>query len=72
MSLAKAHHVDYRVDIYPHYGSDASRSDSAGLDIVHGIIGPGIDASHAFERTHISSLKHTATLLAYYLQSELA
>ncbi len=72
VSLAKAHHVDYRVDIYPHYGSDASAAIRAGSDIVHGLIGPGIDASHAFERTHISSLKHTATLLAHYLQSGLA
>lgn len=71
VSLAKANHVDYRVDIYPYYGSDASAAIRAGHDIIHGLIGPGIDASHAFERTHIFSLKHTATLLAYYLQSEL-
>jgi len=71
VSLAKAHAIDYRVDIYPYYGSDASTAIRAGHDIVHGLIGPGIDASHAFERTHISSLKHTANLLAHYLQSDL-
>lgn len=69
--LAKVNGVDYRVDIYPHYGSDASAAIRAGFDVVHGLIGPGIDASHAFERTHITSLKHTARLLAFYLQSEL-
>ena len=71
VSLAKANNIDYRVDIYPYYGSDASAAIRAGFDVVHGLIGPGIDASHAFERTHISSLKHTASLLVLYLQSEL-
>jgi len=71
VSLAKTHAIDYRVDIYPYYGSDASAAIRAGHDIVHGLIGPGIDASHAFERTHTSSLKHTANLLAHYLQSDL-
>lgn len=71
VNLAKDNGVDYRVDIYPHYGSDASAAIRAGFDVAHGLIGPGIDASHAFERTHITSLKHTAHLLALYLQSKL-
>ncbi len=71
VSLAKENDVDYRVDIYPFYGSDASAAIRAGFDVVHGLIGPGIDASHAYERTHITALKHTAHLLALYLQSKL-
>ncbi|MFD6210858.1 M42 family metallopeptidase [Peribacillus sp. NPDC060253] len=71
VALAQANAVDYRVDIYPYYGSDASAAIRAGYDVVHGLIGPGIDASHAFERTHISSLKHTANLILHYIQSEL-
>ncbi|MFJ5622325.1 M42 family metallopeptidase [Peribacillus loiseleuriae] len=71
IELAKNNNVDYRVDIYPYYGSDASAAIRAGFDIAHGLIGPGIDASHAFERTHISSLTHTAILIYHYLQSEL-
>jgi putative aminopeptidase FrvX len=72
VNLAKTNNVDYRVDIYPYYGSDASAAIRAGYDVAHGLIGPGIDASHAFERTHLSSLKHTATLLYHYIHSELA
>lgn len=72
VSLAKDNNVDYRVDIYPYYGSDASAAIRAGHDVVHGLIGPGIDASHAFERTHISSLRHSANLLLHYLESPLA
>lgn len=72
VSLARENNVDYRVDIYPYYGSDASAAIRAGYDVAHGLIGPGIDASHAFERTHASSLGHTANLLHYYLESPLA
>ncbi|CAH0345813.1 Putative aminopeptidase YsdC [Bacillus sp. CECT 9360] len=71
ISLAKENKVDYRVDIYPYYNSDASAAIRAGHDVAHGLIGPGIDASHAFERTHASSLGHTANLLHHYLESPL-
>lgn len=69
--LAKENGIEYKVDIYPYYGSDASAAIRAGHDIVHGLIGPGIDASHAFERTHEDSLKHTENLLYHYVQSNM-
>ncbi|WP_307851971.1 M42 family metallopeptidase [Neobacillus rhizophilus] len=71
VQLAEANNVGYKLDIYPHYGSDASAAIRSGHDIVHGLIGPGIDSSHAFERTHKSSLENTAKLLYHYVQSEL-
>jgi putative aminopeptidase FrvX len=71
VDIAKQNNIEYKVDIYPYYGSDASAAIRAGHDIVHGLIGPGIDASHAFERTHLSSLENTASLLYYYVQSEM-
>ncbi|WP_085991416.1 M42 family metallopeptidase [Oceanobacillus senegalensis] len=71
VELAKQHNVEYKLDIYPYYGSDASAAIRAGHDIVHGLIGPGIDSSHAFERTHEDSLKATENLLYYYVQSEM-
>ncbi|WP_035323418.1 M42 family metallopeptidase [Peribacillus kribbensis] len=71
VELSKTHDIDYRVDIYPYYSSDASAAIRAGYDIVHGLIGPGIDASHAYERTHISSLIDTGALVLAYIQSDL-
>ncbi|WP_202081062.1 M42 family metallopeptidase [Caldalkalibacillus salinus] len=59
----------YKVDIYPYYGSDASAAIRSGHDIVHGLIGPGIDASHAHERTHQDALVNTAVVLYTYLLS---
>ncbi|OUZ06192.1 peptidase M42, partial [Bacillus pumilus] len=70
-ALAEENNIDYRLDIYPYYGSDASAAIRAGHDIIHGLIGPGIDSSHAFERTHEDSLVHTADLLYHYVQSSL-
>lgn len=72
VALAEEHNIPYKIDIYPYYGSDASAAMRAGADVVHGLIGPGIDASHAFERTHRESLIHTGTLIYHYLQSHLA
>jgi putative aminopeptidase FrvX len=71
VQLAEENHIPYKVDLYPYYGSDASAAIRSGHDIVHGLIGPGIDASHAFERTHQSSIEYTSRLLVHYIQSEL-
>lgn len=61
-NLAKKNDIDYVIDIYPYYGSDASAALRAGWDIKHGLIGPGVDASHSFERTHIDGLMNTTNL----------
>jgi aminopeptidase len=71
VQLAEENEIDYKVDIYPYYGSDASAAIRAGFDIVHGLIGAGIDASHAYERTHESSIFHTENLLWHYVQSKM-
>lgn len=71
VDIAEKNNIGYKLDIYPYYGSDASAAIRAGHDIVHGLIGPGIDSSHAFERTHEESLKNTEELLYHYVQSEL-
>lgn len=70
VQLAQKYNIYYQVDIYPHYGSDASSALRAGFDIVHGLIGPGIDASHGHERTHRDALSNTTELLLHYLLSQ--
>lgn len=71
VELAEANDVGYKLDIYPYYGSDASAAIRAGHDIIHGLIGPGIDSSHAFERTHETSLENTEKLLYHYVKSKM-
>jgi len=67
--LAKLEGLDYHIDIYPFYGSDGEAYWRAGGDVRVGLIGPGVDASHHYERTHTDSLEQTARLIAAYLLS---
>lgn len=71
VALCEANAIDYQVDIYPYYSSDASAAMRAGADVRHGLIGAGIDASHAYERTHSQSVDATFNLLKAYLTSDL-
>ncbi|MEE0800363.1 MAG: M42 family metallopeptidase [Gemmiger sp.] len=68
VELAKAQGVDYAVDIYPHYGSDAEAAWGAGIDCRAALIGPGVHASHGMERTHLDALNATLNLAALYLE----
>ncbi len=69
-ALAAAHSIPYRTDIYPFYGSDGEVAWRAGADLKVALVGPGVDASHSYERTHTESLEATAQLLVAYLLSE--
>ncbi len=67
--LAVANAIPHKIDIYPYYGSDAEAYWHAGGDVRVALIGPGVDASHHYERTHIEALTATAQLIAAYLVS---
>ncbi|MEF2965554.1 M42 family metallopeptidase [Paenibacillus sp. M1] len=67
IELAQELGIAYAVDIYPHYGSDASAALSGGHNIRAALIGPGVHASHAMERTHKQAVVNTARLLAAYV-----
>lgn len=69
VKLAKTQVIPYKLDIYPYYGSDASAAIRAGYDVRHALFGAGIESSHAYERTHLESLKATADLLFAYVHS---
>ena len=68
ISAAKAEGADYAVDIYPHYGSDVEATLGAGWDLRHGLIGPGVYASHGYERSHKDGVENTLKVLVGYIQ----
>ena len=68
--LAEQHDIDYKVDIYPNYGSDGEAFWRAGGDVAVALIGPGVDASHNYERTHTAALEATTKWVMAYLLSE--
>lgn len=67
IEAAKKAELDYAVDVYPHYGSDADAALTAGYDVRHGLIGAGVYASHGYERSHVDGVKNTFELLKAYL-----
>lgn len=66
---AKNKELNYAVDIYPMYGSDASAALGGGANIRAALIGPGVASSHGMERTHTEALKNTFELILEYIQN---
>lgn len=67
IQAARKADVDFAVDVYPYYGSDVDAALSAGVDARHCLIGPGVYASHGYERSHKKGVKNTFDLLKSYL-----
>lgn len=61
--------LNYAVDVYPHYVSDVQATLNAGFDVRHGCIGPGVYASHGYERSHKEGVANTLGLLGAYLDA---
>lgn len=68
IDAARKHELAYAVDIYPYYGSDTNAALTAGYDYRHALIGPGVSASHGYERVHEDGLWNTLMLLVHYLR----
>jgi len=68
--LAEKHAIPYKVDVYPYYGSDGEAFWRAGGDVAVALIGPGVDASHNYERTHTEALVATTKWVLAYLLEE--
>lgn len=70
IEIAVKENLNYAVDIYPYYGSDVEAALHAGYDIRHGLIGPGVFASHSYERTHTQAVENTLKLLWSYINEQ--
>ncbi|MBC8332910.1 MAG: M42 family metallopeptidase [Anaerolineae bacterium] len=69
-TLADEYEIPYKIDIYPYYGSDGEAYWRAGGDVTVSLIGPGVDASHNYERTHTDALVATTQWIMAYLLAE--
>jgi putative aminopeptidase FrvX len=65
--LAEENSIPYKVDIYPNYASDGTAYWRAGGEVPVALIGPGVDASHSYERTHLEALTATTQWVMAYL-----
>jgi len=68
--LAEAYAIPHKVDIYVNYSSDATTYWSAGGSAAVALIGPGVDSSHHYERTHKDALMATSKWVLAYLLNE--
>ncbi len=66
-ALAEKNEIPYKVDVYPYYHSDGEVWWNAGGDTAVALIGPGVDASHNYERTHTEALVATVKWVMAYL-----
>jgi putative aminopeptidase FrvX len=66
-ALAEKHNIPYKPDVYLYYGSDGEAFWRAGGDVALALIGPGIDASHNYERAHMDGLNATTNWIMAYL-----
>lgn len=70
LQICHKYNIPYRNDIYPYYNSDASAAVRAGWDVKTALVGPGIFASHAYERTHLDSILATVDLILHYIMED--
>lgn len=70
IALAKENSLDYAVDCYPFYGSDAGTAVRAGFDVRYALIGAGVYASHGYERSHLKGVENTMRLIEAYVEKE--
>ncbi len=66
-TLAKENGIPAVLDVYPHYSSDVAVAWKSGLDVPAALIGPGVQASHGMERTHLDAMLATLALVERYL-----
>jgi putative aminopeptidase FrvX len=69
-ALAEKHNIPYKTDVYVFYGSDGEAFWRAGGDVALALIGPGIDASHNYERAHMDGLVATTNWIMAYLLND--
>jgi putative aminopeptidase FrvX len=66
--IAKQERIAYKSGVFPFYASDGSGALRSGADMRVALIGPGVSASHGYERTHIDALLNTAKLIVSFIE----
>ena len=67
VEISEKNNIDYKVDVYISYSSDATQAMRQGFDFKFACIGPGVDATHHYERTHVKAIENTMKLLINYI-----
>ncbi|PID55787.1 hypothetical protein CSB45_14335 [candidate division KSB3 bacterium] len=68
IAIARQRGISYKSDVFPFYSSDGSSALRAGSDMRVALIGPGVSASHGYERSHTAALLNTAKLIVGFIE----
>ncbi|MEL3903914.1 MAG: M42 family metallopeptidase [Treponemataceae bacterium] len=68
--LAIKNGIAYETDVMNHYGSDATAFIKTGRDIRFACMGPGVHATHHYERTHLDAVENTQKLVEAYIMEK--
>jgi putative aminopeptidase FrvX len=68
--LCGEHDIPVQKDVFRYYRSDAASAVEAGHDVRTALLTFGVDASHGYERIHLSALTSIAKLTVHYAMSE--
>jgi len=69
LTLGKENEIALIKDVFRFYRSDSASAIESGSDTRTALVCFGVDGSHGYERTHMSSLTAVAELVANYIQS---
>ena len=70
IDLCERHAIPHQRDVFRHYRSDSASAIEAGADVRTALATFGVDASHGYERIHVSALEALARLQMAYALSE--
>lgn len=70
LNICKQNGIPHQRDVFRFYYSDAISAVNAGHDIRHALLTFGTDATHGYERTHMSALNAVTLTLIHYMQSQ--
>ncbi len=68
--LCGEHEIPVQKDVFRYYRSDAASAVEAGHDVRTALLTFGVDASHGYERIHLSALTSIAKLTVHYAMSD--
>ena len=69
LRIAKHFDIEHQRDVFQYYRTDAAAAVEAGNDIRVALLCFGLDASHGYERTHLTAMQSVAEMIALYMQS---
>ncbi|MBN1607309.1 MAG: osmoprotectant NAGGN system M42 family peptidase [Polyangiaceae bacterium] len=69
LDLCEQYELEHQRDVFKYYRCDAAAAVEAGNDLRVALVCFGLDASHGYERAHVTGLCALAQLLGLYIQA---